>query len=224
MRALPAPPPSARRYTNAEALEAPVLSANRVADGGTTAAVFVYMSVAGWNPLCSSCHAAVPSAVFPRQADHINWLSGLWGKKGKHRRLSVYSIWLFYARIDFCFDFHLTLISPPPPQPSSLCATFPACLWVSDIKGIWGLPTQLYQTGIPLRSVDTPPKHIPPLTLLWHRLQISCGTLLPLMCLHNFALKNESEATVTWGTCLPGVLVRVTGHFVFQLVCFPPIF
>lgn len=61
------------------------------------------------------------SAVFPRQADHINWLSCL-GKKelggGGGFVSTVFCLFLSfsYARMNFCFDFHLALISPPPPS------------------------------------------------------------------------------------------------------------
>lgn len=99
---------------------------------GTTAAVFVYMSVAGWNPLCSSCHAAAQYS--PRQADHINWLSCLGGE----RVMSVSTVFVF------CLRWHRFLSEFPsrfdlrPPHPYGLCATFSSCLWAGDIKGDLG--------------------------------------------------------------------------------------
>lgn len=96
--------------------------------------------------------------------------------------------------MDFCQAFHSPLISTRSPHPNPLACVllFSACLWDGDIKGIVGPPhTTLYQSGIPLCTLDFTPKHFPPLTLLWQRLQISSDSLLPLMCLHSITLKNE---------------------------------
>lgn len=83
-----------------------------------SAAVFVYMSVAGWNPLCSSCHAAAAVQSSPDK-QIIKTDSAAWGKKGGEKGdVCLQYLSFSYARMDFCFDFHLALISPPtPPHP-----------------------------------------------------------------------------------------------------------
>lgn len=119
----------------------------------------------------------------------------LGGKKGDVEVLSAVFVFficahVFLFRFPSRFDLHSS-------SPSGFCTSFlHAC--EPDIKGIWGPPhTALYQSGIPLCALDTPPKHFLPLTPLWLQLQINSGTLLSLMRLHNIALKNGNEAVAT---------------------------
>lgn len=154
------------------------------------------MSVAGWNPLYSGCQTA--SLSLPNRL-MIKTDSAACGGKGKEKRMMLWCF-LQYFLLFMCLHGFLSSISssfdlnplPPHPNPLACVLLFSACLWDGDIKGIVGPPhTTLYQSGIPLCTLDFPPKHFPPLTLLWPRLQISSDSLLPLMCLHSITLKNE---------------------------------
>lgn len=74
-----------------------------------------------------------------------------------------------YACMGFCFDFHLALISPPPPQPPLRILCYFLCVLASQrYERDFGPPhTTLYHTGIPLCFL-TPLKHFPPLSLRRH--------------------------------------------------------
>lgn len=67
------------------------------------------------------------------------------------------------------------------PHLSDLCATFYACLWAGDIKWIWGLPTHLYQSGIPSAAVQT-------LLLKPSQLWLCSDTQCPLMSRYTILL------------------------------------
>lgn len=65
----------------------------------------------------------------------------------KRKSASVCGVYLLScARLDFCFDFHFSLIFSSP-LPSGSCATFSACLGASDMGG--APQTAHYRTGIP---------------------------------------------------------------------------
>lgn len=125
--------------------------------------------------------------------------------------MSVYSICLFLtlAWISVLISTSLWSLLQPP-QPSGLCATFSVCPWASDIKGIWGAPhTTLYQTGIPLCSLDTPPEHFLLLTPLWHGASNRQWHFAPLDVPPQYHFE---EWKWSCGHCLPRGLARYTGH------------
>lgn len=113
------------------------------------------------------------SAVFPRQADHINWLSCL-GKKelGGGGGICVYSILsvfiFFLCSHEFLFWFPSCFDLSSTPAPSGLCATSSSCSLASDMKEIWGLPTLYHSPALCRHSF---PKNYVPLTYAaWLRL------------------------------------------------------
>lgn len=125
------------------------------------------------SPLCSACHEAL-------EPNHRNWLSCWEREKRKKRPTSVCSVYLFpYACIDFCFEFHLSLIFSPPPLRI-------ACYFLGVFgsqryeSGGFGPPqTTHYRTDIPLHSAEASLKH----------LQLCFGgglksALTPFMCAH----------------------------------------
>ncbi len=133
MRALLALPPFALRYIRA--LREPVHSGSPSRRRGNhSSCVCVHV--------CGRLKSFVlqlswSSAVFPWQADHINWLSCLGvGERERSLVVSVYSICLFLTLAWVPVLISISLWSPPQPRPSGSCVTFSACLWVSDIQGI----------------------------------------------------------------------------------------
>lgn len=211
--------------------------------------VFARTTVAGWNPLCSTCHAAAQSPPPPQQAGHKNWLSCCsekekeievegcawgWGV-GKGWCLSTAFIsflmlaWNSVLISIWLWSLLATLPTNHPPTPDYVRLPPPRAS-LRSMLAIWkrlrGLPTQL--------SIRPSRPTLPPFqTLLsnlshlwlgkWQRLQISGDTLLPfLMWCSSKSLWRMK--VVLWpppGTCLHMVLAIFTGHLCWShwVVC-----
>lgn len=180
----------------------------------------VFVSVAGWNPLCFTCHAAVQ----PSPDKHIMKTDSAPCRKTRKRGDDcLQHLSPSYACMGFCFDFHLALISPPPPQPPLWIACYFLCALASQrYERDFGPPhTTLYHTGIPLCSL-TPLKHFTPLSLLGQRFQISSDTLLSLMCVPQYRFEEWKQSCGHSCHLFTPAFGQIHWSTLLHLVCFPP--
>lgn len=130
MRALLALPPSAPRYTSAELSGSPCTQAHPVA-GGQIQPLCLCTCLWQVEILCVPVVMQQRSLPPTSRSYKLTQLLGEEKKKEKRRSGDVCLQYLSfsYARVDFCLDFHLALISSTP-HPSGSCATF-FCMLVS---------------------------------------------------------------------------------------------
>lgn len=212
MRALLALPPCAIRYT--EVLRSPCTQ--------RTQSEQLCLCLWQVDILCAPV-VTRQCSLPPLQADHENWLSSLQKDEGKKGDVCPQYLSPSYACMDFCFDFHLALISPPPPQPPLRIVCYFLCALASQrYERDFGPPhTTLYHTGIPLRSL-TPLKHVPPLSLLWQRFQISSDTLLSLMCVPQYRFEEWKRSCGHSCHLFTPAFGQIHRSTLLHFVCFSP--